>query len=57
MPEMYVMKRDGVPVGYAYGDPWVSQALLMNDWQFDTPEETIKAWDRYVKSQEKKNKE
>ena len=57
MPEMYVMYRDGVPVGYAYGDEWVSQALLMDDWRYDTEEEAIQAWERYLKSQENKNKE
>lgn len=31
------------PVGYAYGAPWVAQALLMGDISFDTPEEA-KAW-------------
>ena len=29
--------------GYVYGDPWVAQALFMDDIKFDTPEEA-KAW-------------
>lgn len=29
--------------GYAYGAPWVEQALSMDDIKFDTPEEA-KAW-------------
>lgn len=41
----YVQEKDGTirPIGYAYGAPWVSQALLMGDISFDTPEEA-KAW-------------
>lgn len=30
-------------IGYAYGDPWVEQALFMDDIRFDTPDEA-KAW-------------
>lgn len=30
--------------GYAYGEPWVAQALLMDDIKFDTPEEAEKWW-------------
>ena len=56
MPEMYVKYIGEKAVKYAYGDPWVSQALFMDDWQYDTPEEAIKAWDRYCKTQkEEKN--
>jgi hypothetical protein len=41
----YVQEKDGTirPIGYAYGKPWVEQALLMGDMSFDTPEEA-KAW-------------
>lgn len=41
----YIEEPDGTlrPVGYAYGAPWVYQALLMDDMRFDTPEEA-KAW-------------
>lgn len=40
------------PYKYAYGDEWVAQALLMNDIQYDTPEEAKAAWE---KLQEKTN--
>ena len=41
----YQKLADGtvLPTGYAYGEPWVAQALLMDDIKFDTPEEA-KAW-------------
>lgn len=41
----YVQEKDGTirPIGYAYGEPWVSQAFLMGGISFDTPEEA-KAW-------------
>jgi len=44
----YVRGEDGVirPVGYAYGKPWVSQALLMGDISFDTPEAAKEYWER-----------
>lgn len=41
----YEIGEDGEPhpIGYAYGKPWVAQALAMGDISFDTPEEA-KAW-------------
>lgn len=33
--------------GYAYGEEWVSQALLMGDWKYPTEEEARDAWRRY----------
>lgn len=33
-------------IGYAYGPPWVSQALLMGDISFRTPEEAKAWWER-----------
>lgn len=33
-------------VGYAYGEPWVAQALLMGDIKFATPEEAKAWWER-----------
>lgn len=33
-------------LGYAYGDPWVAQALLMDDMKFDTPEEAKEWWEK-----------
>lgn len=43
----YEVGEDGEahPVGYAYGEPWVSQALLMGDMSFDTPEEAKEWWE------------
>ena len=56
MPELYVKYIGEKEVKYAYGDPWVAQALFMDDWQYDTPTEAIAAWERYCKRQkEKKN--
>lgn len=51
MEAMYSMCRvdaDGKVevVGYAYGEPWVEQALLMDDMRFDTPEEARAWWER-----------
>lgn len=42
----YVREEDGTirPIGYAYGAPWVQQALLMDDIRFDTPEEAKEWW-------------
>lgn len=36
----YIMGKDGnpVPIGYAYGLPWVCQAFAMGDMSFDTLE-------------------
>ena len=43
MAELYTMYHGDTPVAYAYGDPWVSMALFMDDLKFKTPEEA-KAW-------------
>lgn len=48
MPELYTLYNGDKPVAYAYGEPWVAQALLMNDWQYPTPEEAVAAWERYL---------
>ena len=55
MPELYTLYNGDKPVAYAYGEPWVAQALLMNDWQYPTPEEAIAAWERYLKREEDKH--
>ena len=41
----YEIGEDGEahPVGYAYGKPWVAQALAMGDLSFDSPE-AAKMW-------------
>lgn len=46
--ELYIAQRideDGniTITGYAYGEPWVAEALFMDDIRFDTEEEA-KAW-------------
>ena len=52
MAELYTLYREDengamMPVGYAYGDEWVSQALLMDDWKYDTPEAAKSAWEAW----------
>ena len=44
----YVEREDGSlePVGYAYGEEWVSQALYMDDIRFKTPEEAKEWWEK-----------
>lgn len=44
----HIVKEDGTDeiTGYAYGAPWVAQALLMDDIKFSTPEEAIAWWNR-----------
>ncbi|MBQ4197121.1 MAG: hypothetical protein II659_04655 [Bacteroidales bacterium] len=44
--EMQYKTHDGTVVAtkYAYGEPWVEQALYMNDIEFDTPEEAKAYW-------------
>lgn len=41
----YEIGEDGEPhpIGYAYGKPWVAQALAMGDLSFDSPE-AAKMW-------------
>ena len=50
--EMYVHYVDGIPVKYAYGEPWVAMALYMDDIGYDTPEEAIEAWDKLKEESE-----
>lgn len=44
----YVQEEDGTirPIGYAYGKPWVAQALLMGDISFDSPEAAKMWWEK-----------
>lgn len=49
MAKLYVKKNGDIIVGYAYGDEWVAQALLVDDWCYATPEDAKKAWERYLK--------
>ena len=45
----YVRGEDDVirPIGYAYGKPWVAQALCMGDISFDTPEAAKEYWEKH----------
>ena len=45
----YVKEKDGTirPIGYAYGEPWVAQALLMGDMKFKTPEAAKDWWEKH----------
>lgn len=54
MAELYVLyEKDengaSMPIGYAYGDEWVAQALMMDDWRYNTPEDAKAAWERWKK--------
>ena len=45
--EMHIKKSDGTEtVRYAYGLPWVAQALLMDDIYFDSPEAAKEWWEK-----------
>lgn len=46
MVDMYIKYNGNTPVAYAFGDPWVAQALLMDDIGHHTEKEAIKAWYR-----------
>ena len=43
--QLYTMYSDGEPIAYAYGEPWVAMALMMNDMQYPTPEAAKEAWE------------
>jgi hypothetical protein len=44
----YIQDEEGnmVADGYAYGEPWVAQALYMDDLKFDTPEKAKEWWEK-----------
>ena len=44
MAELYVKYEDDRPVAYAYGDPWVAQALFMDDIGYPDEETAKAAW-------------
>ena len=46
MAELYTLYNGDKPVAYAYGDPWVAQALFMDDIKFKTPEEAKDWWEK-----------
>lgn len=41
--QMYTEYRNGVPVAYRYGEPWVATQLFM-EGGYKTPEEAKQAW-------------
>lgn len=41
--KLYTYYRNGVPIAYRYGPPWVSQQLLM-EGGYPTPKEAKEAW-------------
>jgi len=41
---LYVSYINGVPQFYAFGEPWIAQALSMDDIRFRTPED---AWESF----------
>jgi hypothetical protein len=43
---LYVEYRDGKPVAYRYGEPWVSMQLLV-EGGFATEEEAREEWAKY----------
>lgn len=51
----YEEQEDGtkIPVGYAYGEPWVAQALSMDDLRFETPEGAVAWWENEGRWQKK----
>lgn len=44
MLQMYVKVRNGIPVAFRYGEPWVAMQLHI-DGGFPTEEEARKAWE------------
>lgn len=44
--KLYILYRNQTPVAYRYGEPWVSQQLLM-EGGYPTPEEAKEAWHRW----------
>lgn len=54
---LYVKYNDGEVVGYAYGEPWVAQALAMDDWKYDTQADAVRAWAIYKEGKNEDNME
>lgn len=61
MQQMYVMgtlddNGNVIQKRYAYGDPWVQQALIMDDIGFETGLEAMAWWqEHYGQMKENKN--
>ena len=49
--QMYVENRDGNPVAYRYGEPWVAQQLLM-EGGYSSPELAKLMWSEYLSRRE-----
>lgn len=55
--DLYVMYDELGPVSYAYGEAWVQQALLMDDWKYPTPQEARDAWERFLRTGDRRKKD
>ena len=44
---LYIKERDGKPVEYRYGAPWVAEQLLV-EGGYSTQEEAKTAWEEYL---------
>ena len=44
---MYIKYKNGKPVEYRYGEPWV-QTMLFFEGGYETPEEAVDAWEHYI---------
>ena len=42
---LYTQYRNGKPVGYRYGEPWVAMQLAI-EGGYKTPKEAMEAWER-----------
>ena len=49
--QLYTEYRDGKPVAYRYGEPWVAEQLLV-EGGYSTPEEAKAIWLRYLEKRE-----
>lgn len=49
MENLYIKFDGATAVGYAYGEEWVAQALLMDDICYSSAEEAKNAWEKMKK--------
>ena len=55
MPEtesLFTEYRNGKPVGYRYGEPWVALQLAM-EGGYPTEQEAREAWERYKEARDR----
>ena len=53
--QMYILYgKGGKAEAFAYGEPWVAQAMYMDDWKYPTPEAAKEAWERFKTDRDKK---